>query len=122
VANEDVGATLILHAKLLVLGRLKWLEDSDFVGEEHRFIPESLWWGSANWTQLSRKHLEVGFWSDDSGLVNEAFEFVAALIAFSEPLGAETAGPEPEYQPVDFDDDAMRAAQDEPLDDQDDDW
>jgi hypothetical protein len=93
----------LLHAKMLVLGELVWGED-EFGRENLSFSPRSLWCGSANWTEPSRKHLEVGFWSDDQGLVHSATDFLGSVIAsFSEPWDSECAGPEPDLVDVKFD-------------------
>ena len=46
-----------------------------------------VWWGSANWTESSSDHLEVGFVSHDAELIDAATDFVADVIAFSEPFG-----------------------------------
>lgn len=100
----------LLHAKMLVLGDLGFSTYSpdgapDF--EKLEFTPQSVWWGSANWTQGSRTHLEVGFWSDDESLTQDASSFVQDVISFSEPVDSLTAGPEPNLVPVEFDDEAM---------------
>lgn len=102
----------LLHAKLLVLGRLAWLEYDTDVGtfEEYRFLPRSVWWGSANWTEQARSHLELGAWSDDPALVRAATEFLDDLITFSEPLGSVSPGPAPDLARLDYDDEAMREA------------
>ena len=79
----------LLHAKLLVLGRLVWVEigpDEGPTMEELVLEPWSVWWGSANWIAGSRSHLELGVWSDDAKLAREATDFLDDLIAFSEPL------------------------------------
>ena len=69
-----------------------------------------MWWGSANWTQLSPSHLEVGFACDDPALVRDAADFVADVIAFSEPVDTTCVGPEPNLVPAEFDDAAMAEA------------
>jgi len=92
----------LLHAKMLVLGELVWGED-DFGHEDLNFRPHSLWSGSANWTEASRKHLEVGFWSDDQGLVHSATDFLGSVIEFSEPWTSGCAGPEPDLVDVEYD-------------------
>ncbi len=100
----------LLHAKLLVLGEIAPVffdmgEDASFT--KLRFLPEAVWCGSANWTEASRSHLEVGFFCDDPSLVREAGDFVADVIAFSEPVGTTCAGPEPNLVWVGFDDEKM---------------
>ena len=72
--------------------------------------PQAVWWGSANWTQLSPSHLEVGFARDDPALVREAADFVADVIAVSEPVDITCVGPEPNLVPAEFDDAAMAEA------------
>jgi hypothetical protein len=94
----------LLHAKLLVLGDLVWGED-EWGREDVEFRGTSLWWGSANWTEASAKHLEVGCWSTDWGLVDEATDFLGSVIAFSEPWDSECAGPEPNLVDIEYDDD-----------------
>jgi hypothetical protein len=69
-----------------------------------------VWWGSANWTQQARNHLELGAWSDDPALVRAATEFLDDLITFSEPLGSVSPGAEPDLARLDYDDEAMREA------------
>lgn len=108
----DPGKPLI-HAKLLVLGEIAWVTYSPDVApefEELHFLPQAVWWGSANWTEGSRSHLEVGFWCDDPALAREATAFVSDLIAFSEPVGSTCAGPAPNLVTVEFDDEAMAEA------------
>lgn len=97
----------LMHAKILVLGELRWAED-DFGSEDLHFFRQSVWWGSANWTAASANHLEVGFWSDDPALVGHMTSFVESVIAFSEPWDSLAEGPEPDLASVEFDDDALR--------------
>jgi hypothetical protein len=98
----------LLHAKLLVLGRLKWIELGDGPTEEVlTFEPCSVWWGSANWTKTAHAHLELGAWSTDPALVREATDFLDDLIAFSEPLDSAAHGPEADLVLVDYDEAAM---------------
>ena len=75
VGWRGAGRKPLLHAKLLVLGEI------DVVGygpddgpglEGLRFLPQTVWWGSANWTDRSRSHLEVGFMCNDPSLASEA--------------------------------------------------
>lgn len=108
--GNDLGKPL-LHAKLLVLGELRWEEygPGPYV-EERRFVPRWVWWGSANWTRPAQSHLEVGFCSDDDQLVDHVASFVEDVIAFSEPVGSTCAGPEPNLLAVEFDDEAMAEA------------
>lgn len=100
----------IVHAKMLVLGRIDFLEYDTPYGVDEvgpRFTPQMLWWGSANWTEGSRKHLEAGFVSKDSELLHLATDFVSDVIAFSEPFGSDCAGPEPNMLGYEVDDAAM---------------
>jgi hypothetical protein len=63
----------ILHAKMLVLGRVDLIEygpDFGMTDERLEFRPTAVWWGSANWTEGSRNHLEVGFLSHDAELID----------------------------------------------------
>ena len=118
------GNKPLLHAKILVLGHLvhNVYGPDDCLGEEMLdFEPRTVWWGSANWTKLTRKHLELGFACDDADLVREATEFVSDVIAFSEPVDSVCVGPEPNLVGVEFDDAAMREAlaEREPPDDED---
>ncbi|KZS67816.1 hypothetical protein A4G28_26990 [Mycobacterium ostraviense] len=95
---------------MLVLGRID-LEDfghPDYGSDEHlRFRPTAVWWGSANWTEKSSNHLEVGFVSHDAELIDAATDFVADVIAFSEPFDSACAGPEPNMLGYEVDDAAM---------------
>lgn len=100
----------LAHAKLLVLGELVWDEigpDDGPTVEERFFEATSVWWGSANLTDKSSSHLEVGFWSDDPELLRWAEGFMDDLIAFSEPVNSPCAGPEPNLLRVEWDHDAM---------------
>jgi hypothetical protein len=78
----------ILHAKILVMGRIE-LRDyghPDYGSDERlEFQPTAVWWGSANWTEGSRNHLEVGSVTYDAEFMSAATDFVSDVIAFSEP-------------------------------------
>ena len=106
------GSKPLTHAKILVLGQIGWETYDTPYGdyEEFRFEPQRVWWGSANWTDLSSSHLEVGFACDDPKLVHEAADFVTDMIAFSEPVTTQCPGPEPNLVAVDVDDAAMAEA------------
>lgn len=106
------GYKPLAHAKMLVLGQIGWITYGTPYGEheEFRFVPQRLWWGSANWTELSSAHLEVGLTCEDSKLVDEAADFVADMIAFSEPITTSCPGPEPNLVQVGYDDEAMAQA------------
>lgn len=103
----------ISHAKLLVLGEVgletygpDWAPEAF---EEFSFRPQRVWFGSANWTEGARYHLETGFVCDDPLLAEQATSFVAEMIRFSEPVDSACVGPEPNLVRVDYDDDAMAA-------------
>ncbi|MGH3556307.1 MAG: hypothetical protein ACRDTK_02100 [Mycobacterium sp.] len=100
----------ILHAKMLVMGRidLKDYGHPDYGSDERlEFQATVAWWGSANWTEGSRNHLEVGAVTNDAKFLSAATDFVADVIAFSEPLGSDCAGPEPNMLSYEIDDAAM---------------
>jgi hypothetical protein len=100
----------ILHAKILVLGQITSpVYDTPYGLDEGspRFKPQKVWLGSANWTEGSRSHLEVGFLSHDPEMLNAATDFVADVIAFSEPFDSDCAGPDPNMLPYEEDDAAM---------------
>ncbi|SRX95090.1 hypothetical protein MSP7336_03354 [Mycobacterium shimoidei] len=103
----------IPHAKLLVLGEVGAESfGPDFAPDyyvECRFTPQSVWFGSANWTEAARYHLETGFVCDDPLLAEQATSFVAEMIAFSEPVDSACVGPEPNLVPVGYDDEAIAA-------------
>ena len=106
----------LLHTKILVLGEVAWYHigpDDVMYREEFGFRAESVWWGSANWTDGSRSHLEMGTFSSDPALVDEALRFVSQVVEFSEPIGSGFSQPEPNLVPVNFDDDAMWEAYEE---------
>ncbi|GAA5154395.1 hypothetical protein GCM10023321_26140 [Pseudonocardia eucalypti] len=74
----------LLHAKLLVLGQIT--EEGPGAEPMRFFRPQSVWWGSANWTEQAKSHLEMGVWCDDEELAWQATRFLDDLICFSEPL------------------------------------
>lgn len=100
------------HAKLLVLGEIGWQQYDTPYGEQEkfRFVPQRVWFGSANWTEAASYHLETGFVCDDPNLVREAESFVADMIAFSESVESHSALPEPELVDLPWDNDAMAEA------------
>src|SRR5436305_8326141 len=71
------------------------MSESSTPGTSKRGAPGS---GSANWTRLSRSHLEVGLWVDDPQLVSQAAEFVCGLIALSEPFRSTAILPNPDVR------------------------
>jgi hypothetical protein len=104
----------IPHTKLLVLGEVGVEKFGPDFGpnyyEECRFTPQRVWFGSANWTEAARYHLEIGFVCDDPLLAKHATSFVAEMIAFSEPVDSACVAPEPNLVQVDYDDEAMARA------------
>ena len=98
----------ILHAKLVLLGRL-WEHDEDGFGpaDVTRFAPKRLWVGSANFTASSRRSLEFGFWTEDPALLRGAEKFLLKLIATSEALDPDADSHMPERALPDYDDEAM---------------
>lgn len=103
------GRLPILHSKLLVLGELVWVDEhpSGQAIDERHFFPWGAWFGSANLTGGSAKHLEMAVWVQDVEFCRLAIHYIGSLIAFSEPLGSETAGPEPDMTAVAWDDAAF---------------
>lgn len=97
-----------IHAKVALLGHLWWHDEGalghveDVVG----FRPKRLWVSSANFTRASRFSLEVGYWTEDPGLLNGMERFLVKLIGASEGLD-----PDDEFKPqlltVEYDDVAM---------------
>ena len=104
----------LLHAKLLILGELSDVSYPDAPGLycKRRFVAQRVWLGSANWTDRSRSHLEVGFLCDDPPLVARATGFVTQVISFSEPVGTTCVGPEPNLVHVQYDEEAFNDAAD----------
>ncbi|QUR69839.1 hypothetical protein F6B93_14625 [Mycobacterium spongiae] len=95
---------------MLVIGRVEFMNyetEYGIVDDGPRFRPMAVRWGSANWTEGSRNHLEVGCVSRDAQLLDAATHFVADVIAFSEPLASECAGPGPNIVTYEVDDAAM---------------
>jgi hypothetical protein len=112
VGFRRVGGQLvpIVHAKMALLGRMGWTDEhpSGHVVDELYFVPERLWIGSANFTESSRRGLEMGHWTSDADLMDAARRFLLHLVALSEPLGAGPDILDPELEPVVYDDDAIR--------------
>lgn len=96
----------LLHAKLMVVG-CSWIWENDGGGWDEHFTPIAAWTGSANWTVMAGKHLELGLWTEDPAFCSHAWEFVSDVMAFSEPFHSGAAGPEPSLVPVTWDDDAF---------------
>jgi hypothetical protein len=102
----------IVHAKLALLGHLWWHDEGASGGVEDvvGFEPKRLWISSANFTRASRASLEFGFWTEDGALMAGTRRFLIRLIASSEPINAESDVLDPEFVPVQYDDEAMAAA------------
>ncbi len=100
-------AAPLMHAKLLVLGELRWAEDVIGGGEDLFFFSRSVWWGSANWTKGSTNNLEIGLWSDDKTLVDQSKRFVESVIEFSEPWDSTAESPDSNLRSIEFDDEAF---------------
>lgn len=100
----------IAHAKMLLVGELWWHDEhpSGHVADMMGFRPHKLWVGSANFTTSSRSSLEMGMWTTDPELLKAARSWLLSLVEMSEPLGSGPDHLEPEYLPVDYDDDAIR--------------
>jgi hypothetical protein len=93
----------ILHTKLLVLGELQmWTLYPDGAPEfeELHFVPQQVWCGSANWTNMSKMHLEMGMICTDEQLLYQATDYLRTLIRQSEPTTSACAGPEPSLEYV----------------------
>lgn len=99
--------TPILHAKLLLLGVVYWLEDHEFLTERLVFRPQRLWWGSANFTTFSQSHLEIGTLTDDPGLIEHAYRYLLDIIRLSEPFHSQTLWPTPDLAEAEWDDAAF---------------
>jgi hypothetical protein len=99
----------IVHAKLALVGQMRWTEDhpSGYLVDEIYFAPQRLWIGSANFTQASRRSLEVGMWTSDPEMIAGALRFLLSLIGASEPLGSSHDHMAPELIPVEYDDEAI---------------
>lgn len=95
----------LLHTKLLVLGELQWwtlYPDGAPEFEELHFVPQQVWCGSANWSNTSRLHHEMGLLCNDQQLLDQATDYLMMLIAQSEPTTSGCAGPEPSFVYVDY--------------------
>ena len=87
-----------LHTKLLVLGELqRWMihpYDAPSFEETH-FVPQQVWCGSANWTNASKMHLEMGQVCNDEQFLYHAADYLRTVIKQSEPTPSGCPGPEP---------------------------
>jgi hypothetical protein len=100
------------HAKLLVLGEVGWAPYDTPYGEQedYSFVPQQIWFGSANWTEAARLHLETGFVCNDGSLMSEATSYIARMIAFSEPVDSVSADPQPDLVDAIADNEAFAEA------------
>jgi hypothetical protein len=110
IGYRTTGGSLvpILHAKLALLGHM-WWHDEGPVGPEDiiGFEAKRLWISSANFTALSRRHLEFGLWTEDRALVEGAEDFHLKLMRSSEALDPESDVLDPDLAPIDFDHEEM---------------
>jgi hypothetical protein len=98
----------LLHSKVLVLAVHELVEGMGEFGEDVSSVtPVRTWIGSANWTKGASRSLEIGLWSDDRQLAAGVWEYLVALVKFSEPIGSAAVGPEPELVPAVWDDEAF---------------
>lgn len=106
VAGYKAVGRQLLHAKLAVCCAA-WRWEGEMGGWDDLFTPMSVWMGSANWTQKSPLHVELGAWSTDGDLAVAALEFLTAVIKISEPYGAGPGGPQPQLVEGEWDDAAF---------------
>lgn len=100
------GNLPILHAKMAVCCNA-WIGEDDFGYERSGLTAVRTWTGSANWTENSSRHTEVGLWIDDRAFAAMALDFIVGLIRDSEPMGSRAREPMPELAEADLDDDAF---------------
>jgi hypothetical protein len=100
-------AAPLMHAKLLVLGELRWAEDVIGGGEELFFFSRSVWGEARTGRKGSANNLEIALWSDDKTLVEQSKSFVESVIEFSEPWDSTAESPDPNLRTVEFDDEAF---------------
>jgi hypothetical protein len=92
------GQVPVLHAKMVLLGELRWhAKDESVTAEVLRFRPQRLWLGSANATVSSRSNQEVGFWVDDPARLDAAAGCLTELLRHSEQLESDTHPLRPEF-------------------------
>ena len=101
----------ILHAKLVLLGDLRWHDEDEFgIADVLAFWPRRLWVGSANGTFSSRSSLEFGCWLSEPELLSKALRFLAQVLRHSEDLDPDSDVVEPDLVDPEFDDEAMAEA------------
>ncbi|APU15307.1 hypothetical protein UA74_16305 [Actinoalloteichus fjordicus] len=102
----------ILHTKMVLLGHLWWHDEGadghveDVIG----FTPQKLWLASANGTTSSRRNLEFGLWLTDPDLLEATRAFLTCVIRHSEDIDPSSDLFDPEFDSVEFDDEAMAEA------------
>lgn len=96
----------LLHAKVAVCCEA-WIGEDGFGYEQRGLRALRAWVGSANWTDKSREHREIGVWIDDREFAGHTLDFVAGVVLTSEPLGSHSTRPTPELGEGDLDDDAF---------------
>ena len=106
------GPKPLAHTKLLVVGKVArfknyaWPEGGP--GEYQTFLPEAVWFGSANWTGRSAtQHLEMGAFTTDPAFIEGCLDYVSRVVLESEPLGSKHPTKQPEMQPIEWDDEAF---------------
>jgi hypothetical protein len=106
---RKTGNAPIIHAKLALLGNLWWHDEdgTGHVADVIGFEPRRLWISSANFTESSRRSLEVGFWTEDPVLIEGSKQFLVKLMRYSEDIDPDNDAFCPEFADVAFDDDAM---------------
>jgi hypothetical protein len=126
--GRDRRSMPMLHAKVMVFAYSGEFPDAGPLGDDwFGVIPTSVWWGSANLTYGSRKHLEFATWSNDPLLTRSAWRFVTDVIAMSETLTDATSDvPTPQlveatdpYAGWEPDEDALLAIREAYADDED---
>jgi len=104
--KEDADLPPLMHAKLVLLGDIRWWE-GEFGEEVESFSARRLWVSSANLTESSRRSLEFGFWSEEKALIDGAERFLLKLVAASEGIDPDADELDPELVPFEIDDEAM---------------
>jgi hypothetical protein len=110
--RNEIPLPPLMHAKLALLGHL-WWHDEDVLGYPADlvfFTSRRLWVSSANFTRGSRHSLEFGYWTEDEALLRGAERFLTTAMRYSEGVDPESDVFEPEFAPVEWDDEAIRAA------------
>jgi hypothetical protein len=92
------------HAKLLVVGKVAWFKDRSewSQGDYQKFIPEAAWFGSANWTERSTSHLELGAFTTDLQFVEACLKLVTRVILESETHDSTHRKKLPQFREAEF--------------------